>query len=312
MAWQLQLGIDIDLLKKADPVVRDKQIRMLSTLSLMLIVIGLICTFSTMIYVLILFHNWFIAIGAGLFMGLVAFNLYRLLVMTALDAGGTELGVYMSDHEKHIFEHIERETELTEWPEERILELSARAKQQLREKPLTNWAKSGMSASSILTMVVRVLILGVMALIFANGMEIFMFKGQINAVLEQLRTGYAQVGDTWMVTEVLTPKPDDQFYVVKANSLLLVFRVLAEGLDNWKIILDLFFIVLFFIPLSIVFRSNEIIRGEYVKEWVLSSVTISFYHYLTTEKYRQQLTKSFKKNIPGVFYENAKSSGVAS
>ena len=307
MAWQLQLGIDIDLLKKSDRQVADKQVRMLSVLSLMLIVIGLICAFSTIVYVLIIFHNWFVAIGAGIFMGMVAFNLYRLLVMTAMDAGGTVMGEYMSNHEKHIFEHIDAEADLRGWPEERILEHCARAKQHLREQPLTSWAKKGMNFSSILTMFFRAIMLGVMALIFANGMEIFMFKNQINAALEQLAPDFQAAGDTWTVSQVLTPAPGDEFYVVNANSLLLVFEVVSKGLGHWKIVLDMFFIILFFIPLSIVFRSNEIMRGEYVKEWVLSCLTISFYHHLTTQKYCQQLMASFKEKMPGQFYETNES-----
>jgi hypothetical protein len=303
MSWQLQLGIDIDLLKKSDPVVRDRQIWMLSLLSVMLIVIGLICTASTILYVLIVFHNWPIAICAGVFIGLVAFNLYRLLVMTAMDGSGTVLGDYMSDHEKHIFEQIDHNADLSNWPEERILEFSARAKQQLREKPLMDKLKSGMNASSVLTMTIRVLMLSVMALIFATGIEIYIFKDQINSVMSHLKEAYQETGDIWMVNNILSPEEGDDFYIIQSNSLLLVLEVLSEGLGYWKLLLDILFMILFLIPLAIVFRSKEISKGEYIKEWVLSSVTISLYHYLSSRKYCQQLIASFKQNTPGRFYQ---------
>lgn len=305
MPWQLQLGIDIDLLKKSEPEVRDRQIRMLSILSIMLIVIGLICAFSTLVYVLIIFHNWLIAISASIFIGLVAFNLYRLLIMTAMDASGTVLGEYMENHEKHYYEHLDYDTDLTEWSDERILELSATAKQHLREKALLNRLKSGMKSASVLTMTLRVLMLTVLALIFANGIEIFIFKDQINNTLQGLKQAYQQAGDLWMVKEVLTPAENDEFYVIESNSLLLVLEVLFGGMGNWKIILDLLFMILFLIPLAIVFRSKEISRGEYIKEWVLSSLTISFYHFLLTKKYCQITNASFKKRLPGKFYETS-------
>jgi len=300
MSWQLQLGIDTNLLKKADPVLRDRQIRMLSILSIMLIVIGLICTISTVVFTLLIFHHWLIAIVSGLFMGLVAFNLYRLLVMTAMDASGTVLGDYMRDHEKHIYEQVDREADLRTVSEERILDMVVLAKQQLREKPVLDKLKSGQQTATILTMFLRVIMLCIMALIFAAGIEILLFKEQINAVFETLKGIYLQGGDRWMVEQVLTPPAGDQFYIIHANSLLLILDVLTEGLGYWKLLLDLLFMILFLIPLAIVFRSRELAGGEYIKEWVLSAVSISYYHHLTTNKYCQQLATRFKEEQSSV------------
>lgn len=308
MAWQLQLGIDIDLLKKTDAAVRDRQIRILSILSIMLILIGLLCTFSTIIYVLIIFHNWFIAIGSGFFMGLVSFNLYRLLVMTAMDGSGTVLGEYMSDHEKHILEHIDHDTDISGLSDTAILEKSAVAKQQLREKPLEEKIRSSTDVSVVLTMALRVVILSILALIFAGGIEIFIFKDPINTVLSQMKAIYASAGDTWMVEQVLTPAPDDEFYIIQSNSLLMVLEVLDRGLGAWKAVIDLLFLILFLIPLAIVFRSKEVYRGEYMKEFVLSSVTISFYHYMGTRKYCQKLNDLFSRPVGTV--DELKSSSV--
>jgi hypothetical protein len=285
MAWQLQLGIDIDLLKKADPNERDRQIRMLSLLSIMLIVIGIISTISAVVFLVIIFHNWLIAIGGAIFIGMVAFNLYRLLVMTAMDATGTILGEYLKNHELHIFEQVSPDAHFENISDQRLLDMAANAKEQLREKPLLDRTKKGIDFSTILTMMFRVMMLSVLALIFATGLEILIFKDQINQVLEQMKTLYHQTGDTWMVEQMLTPLPDDEFYLIHTNSLLLVLDVLNEGMGYWKLVMDLIFLILFLIPLAIVFRSKELAKGVYIKEWALSSITISYYHHLITQKY---------------------------
>lgn len=295
MNWQIQIGVDVSLLQKTDPVNRDKQIRVFSILSIMLIVVGLICTFSTMIYSMIIFHSWLIAIGSAIFFGMVSFNVYRMLVMTAMDAYGTVLGEYMRDHEKHYFEHVTKDENFQQFSEEKILELVAVSKQKLRERPLFDKGRKSMRFSEVITMSLRVIILSILAITFATGVEIFMFKDQINEILNALFQLYTAQGDAWSIENILKPAPGDEFFIINSNSLLLVIDVLNKGLGGWKIVLDLVFLVIFLMPLALVFRTKEVKRGDYIKELILHMVSTTFYHYIHTRKYCYDLKQKFKK-----------------
>jgi hypothetical protein len=297
MNWQREIGVDSNLLQKVDPSLRDRQIFVFSLLSIMLVIVGFICTFSTLIYTMIIFHSWIIAIGSAIFLGLVSFNVYRMLVMTAMDAYGTVLGEYMRDHEQHYFEHIQREQNFEELKEEEILDFVSVSKQKLRENNLFEKTKKGMKFSEVMTMSIRVIILSLLAITFATGIEIFIFRDKINEILNTLSQVYSSNGGNWVLENILMPAPNDEFFIINSNSLLLVIEVLNKGLGNWKILIDLMFLVVFLIPLALVFRSKEVRQGEYIKEMILNMVSITFYHYIHTQKHCQKIYSDFKTSV---------------
>jgi len=294
MSWHLQIGVDRDLLKKVDPKQNERQTFILSSLSIMLVVVSLICFFSSIVYTLIVFHNWWIAIGVGFFLALVVFNLYRLFVMTALDVSGSSLEEYYIDHEKHYSEHHEIGSDMTNVSDEKIQEIIAISKEKLREKSQMDIGRKQLKFSDVLTMTLRVVILSIIALVFATGIELFIFKNQINDVLLQLKSQYIIHGETWMVVNILTPSPNDQFYIFNANSLLLAIDILERGLGYWKVVMDIIFLVIFLIPLALVFKSKEIKQSEYMRELALSEITITFYHYLHTQRLCQKIIQDLK------------------
>ena len=303
MNWQREIGVDSNLLQKVDPLLRDRQIFVFSLLSIMLVVVGLICTFSTLIYTMIIFHSWIIAIGSAIFLGLVSFNVYRMLVMTAMDAYGTVLGEYMRDHEQHYFQHIQREQNFEKLKEEEILDLVSVSKQKLRETNLFEKTKKGMKFSEVMTMSLRVIILSLLAITFATGIEIFIFRDKINEILNILSQVYSSNGGNWVLENILTPAPDDEFFIINSNSLLLVIEVLNKGLGNWKILIDLMFLVVFLIPLALVFRSKEVRQGEYIKEMILNMISLTFYHYIQIQKHCQRIQSNFNNTI-GIYRGN--------
>lgn len=294
MSWHLQIGVDRDLLKKVDPEQNERQTYILSTLSLMLVVVSLICFFSSVIYVLIIFHNWLIAISVGFFLAMVVFNIYRLFVMTALDVSGSSLEEYYTDHEKHYAENHQIGSDMTEVSDQEIQEITSIGKEKLREKSDMDIGFKKLSSADILTMTIRVAILSVIALVFATGFELFIFNNQINDLLEQLKIQYALHGENWMVENILTPSVNEHFYIFNTNSLLLVIDLLNRGLGNWKILIDIIFLVIFLLPLALVFKSKEIKQSEYMRELALSEITISFYHYLHTQRLCQKIINEIK------------------
>ena len=134
MSWHKQIGVDADLLKKVDPKHNERQTFILSSLTLMLFVISIICFFSSLIFSLIIFHNWLVSLFVASFLAIVVFNLYRLFVMTAFDVSGSSLEPYYLDHEKHYLEHIELDEDFSDFSDEKINGIVNGAKDILREK----------------------------------------------------------------------------------------------------------------------------------------------------------------------------------
>lgn len=294
MSWLLELGVDEGLLKKVDPKLNERQTYIFSSLSLMLIVVSFFCFISSVIYTLIIFHNWFIALGVGIFIALTVFNLYRLFVMTALDVSGSSLEEYYINHEKHYDEYVQPDTDYEKFTDASILELTSISKQKLREKSEMDIGDKKNQFSDILTMAFRVIILTIIAMVFATGIELFIFKNQLNEVLEQLKFQYSLHGETWIVDNILTPDAHDQFYIFNTNSLLLAIDILCRGLGFWKIVIDLIFIIIFLLPLILVFKSKEIKQSEYMRELALSEITITFYHFLHTQRICKKILRELE------------------
>lgn len=305
MGWHKYIGVDSNLLKKVDPKQTERQTYILSSLTLMLFVISGICFFSSMVFSLIIFNSWLIALCFGVFLAIVVFNLYRLIVMTALDVTETSLEHYYGAHEEHYKEHINLNDDFSKLSDEKINEIVNNAKNKLREK--TEMAfPNGNPKKHPLTMALRVFILSVIALVFCNGFELYLFQNQINKVLEELLLLYTSNNETWIIENMLTPTNGLRFNIIDTNSLLLALEILNLGLGYWKFLIDLIFIIIFLLPLIIVIKSKEIKKSEYVRELALSELTITFYHYLHTQKFCKEIIEKIKANEI-VFSKNNKS-----
>ena len=295
MGWHKYIGVDTDLLKKVDPKHNERQTYILSMLTIMLFVISIICFFSSIVYALIIFHNWLIAIFIAVFLSLIVFNLYRLLVMTALDVSESTLESYYLKHEKHYSDYVKLDDDFSKLSDVQINEIVYGAKDILREKTASNSAISVIKRRP-LTMSLRILILTIIALVFANGLELFLFNNQINEVLNDLLNLYTAKNETWLVENMLNPANGSSFSVLNTNSLLLALEILNKGLGYWKVLIDFIFIVIFLMPLIIVIKSKEIKQSEYVRELALSELSITFYHYLHTQKLCKKIEREIKSS----------------
>jgi hypothetical protein len=295
MSWHKYIGIDTDLLTKVDPKHSERQTFILSTLTVMLFVISIICFFSGIVYALIIFQSWPVAIFIGVFMSIMVFNLYRLLVMTALDVSESSLEPYYLDHEKHYSDYVKLDEDFSKLTDEKIKEIVYVAKDKLREKTALNPPNRDTKRHP-LTISLRVIILTVIGLVFANGLELFLFNNQINEVLNDLLILYTANNETWLVENMLNPGKNSTFSVLNTNSLLLALEILNKGLGKWKLLIDLIIILIFLMPLIIVLKSKEIKQSEYVQELALSELTITFYHYLHTQKLCKKIENEIKSS----------------
>jgi hypothetical protein len=308
MAWHLQLGFDDRVMQKVNTKEADRQKYIFSILTTMLVVIGLLVFFSSLVYMLVIFHNWLLGILTGLFLAIVVFNIYRFLIVSSVNASYSGLKDFINNHERAYDEYFDNDIDFANISEEQIQHTVNAKKEELRSVFSLTRTTSGQWSNGFFTMLVRVLFITLFAVIFATGIELFIFKGVINYTLEETRSLLmSEQPDSWTLKEILTAKQGDNFVLLNSSSLLLLLDILLTALGNWKLLFDLIILVIFLMPLILVFRSREILFGSYVRELALHEIAISHYHYLKTQKYcaitineikskNDQIIKSIKQN----------------
>jgi hypothetical protein len=296
MAWHLQIGIDEGILYKIDSESKERQLRIFSIISIMLISVGMIVLFSSIIYLLIIFHNWWVAIGGGIFLAAVTFNLYRLLVVTAINGERTSIAEYHSDHEKQYADFININEDFGKMTDESIAKIVNVRKDELRDKSKLEIDPHQKKQTHLLTMSIRVILLAIIAFTFATGLELFIFRGSINITLDEIKSALsAQVPDSWLILNVFTPEKNQEFILFNCNSLLMLIDVLNAGLGYWKLLIDVIILFIFMLPLILIFKSKEILKGDYIKELVIHEISISFYHFLKTQKFCSDIKLQLEK-----------------
>jgi hypothetical protein len=294
MAWHLSLGIDEGILHKTDAKDITRQRFIFSMLVIMLLVVSLLIFVSSVTYLLIIFQNWLVAIGAGLILSIIIFNLYRFILVTAINAENTFLGTYQLNHELQYNDFFVngKIDEIAIMPDEQIMKIVNVRKDQLRDSSTIINKKNYKFSQSFFTNFTRVLFLAIIAMVFSTGFQLLIFKGQINEVLEKTSQILSQeLPDSCLLMNVLTPPNGEEFVLLNCNSLLLVIHLLVKGLGFWKLVMDLVFMLLILLPLILIHKSKEIQNGSYVKELALHEVSISFFHFLKTQKFCADLLK---------------------
>lgn len=288
MNLRYSIGYDEDIMSQVDVKESSRQIFIYMILSYMLIIISFLVFFATINLTSLFARNSFIVFGLSTLIALVFYNIYKYIIVTSTNASNTLLSDYLKHHElvymdSIIRNHNDISTYLTNDLE--IQNQVNRKKQELRllshnTKPLTN-----NYISVIITICIRFLYLGVLAYIFAFGLEIYMFKDQINEVLLETKALLSSENPTSFLIQSINVNPDHSFIeYIHSNSLLLVVEILTNGLGNTKYIIDGIIILIFIGPALLHLTSSEISKGAYVKELAIHEIAISHYHYLKTQK----------------------------
>ncbi len=287
MAWHLNLGIDKRVLRNTDPTERDAELFKFNMLGLMIILVALIAFGSSIVYLLLISHNLVLSACLGLLIGLMVFNLYRLMLVTSINAYHTELGEFQSDHER-LFKHI-GPAQAAGLDEETIQELVLQRISALRSLALEDKGYRHDNAQ-MATFLIKLLILALFALVFATGLELFVFRNQLNGAFEAIRQVYAARPDSWIIQGALRPPDAGGFFLIECQSVLFAIDVLKLGLGPVKILIDLAVVGIFVIPLILTYRSYELIDSAYVREQALQEMGISYYHYLKTQAFCHQIS----------------------
>ena len=281
MAGMHNILIDERLFKKVDPEIRKKEIFVFSCLSAMVIILALLSGLSTFVYISIVFKNYLIGGFSAAFITLVMFNLIRLMIITSLNAYHTKLGSYHLDH-TIIYDKIKFDKK-NEEEDIKIQEAVYDKKENLRNLSMTKGNYKPDTAQRI-TFLFKVFSLSFLALIFATGIEILIFSAQLNESFADIRTVLANNPDSWVYSKALNPELGN-FLIINTHSILLAIDVLYSGLGWIKYLIDAIFILLFIIPIVIIYRSKKVYESSYIKELALHEISISYYHHLHTERY---------------------------
>lgn len=289
MNWYRLIGVDDKVLANVDPQHNERQSYILSMIGIMITVIPIICFFSTIVLAAPIFQSWIIGILIGIFLGLVVFNLYRMFVMTALDVSGTSLEEYHTHFEKHFEANIDINQDYSKLNDEELIAISKESIIKLRKKTSIDSGHYKITFEHLLTMMFRVIILSIIAILFASGIELFLFKNQINSTIQEVINLYKTQNNT----EALKVYFDNngEGLIFKTNSILFLMQVLIKGLGIWKFIIDIVVITIFLTPLAIIFKSMELKKSEYVQELALYEIEFTFLHYLRTQKYCSEMKK---------------------
>jgi hypothetical protein len=261
--------------------VMNRQIKVFNLLALMLISLTIFSSLSFLVYSLLLFQSWVISIFISLFMAFVVYNLLKLIFTLNLLPKKAHLFDLLIHRDKLFEPYYSKK--MQSFSDDEILKIVYQEKHKIRE--MNNLRLRPFVTSSLfISSLIRVSLLVLLGFIVANGLELFIFKNSINSTLLEMKNSEIFKSDYWMIEKVLTPDKKSPFILINSNSFFLDLKVLSIGLGDLKILIDLFIISLFLIPIIIIHKSKEIMEGEFVKELALSEIAISYYSFLMTKK----------------------------
>ena len=273
-------------------IVMNRQLKVFNILALMVYFLIFLTGLSFTVYSLVLFQSWYVAIFVGVFIGFVVKNLFCLTYVTSLlpikaylfDLILSKQKLFDSYHDKKMI-NVSND-EITRIVYEEKFRLRELKNKKLREfVPLTLF----------ISIFIRVSLIVLLAFIVASGLELLIFKGQINEVLSEMKHSELFKSDYWMKNKVLSSKTP--FILINSNSFFLDLKILFSGLGYWKIAIDVIVIIIFILPYIIVNKSKEISDGEFVKELALSEMTISYYSFLRRKKFCEEIFKNLQNEL---------------
>jgi len=229
-----------------------------------------------------IFHSIFIGLVVAVAFSLIVFNLINLVLLATLNP--------LDDF---LYKNwINKKYSIKDLDDEKIASLKTNAevdsflfdlKKNIRAHSEVFIPRKASFIFVFLRNLLLIFILGLIGLIVANGLELFLFRNQINETIKELLASQT-ILDAWVRQNLLEPEQGTEFILINSNSLLLNLELLSKGLGNWKWFLDFLVIFLFLLPYIIMYRSPEILKGIYQRELVLHQIEISNRHYIRTRQ----------------------------
>jgi hypothetical protein len=290
-----------------------RQFLVYNNLSLMFYTLIAISTLAGVIYGLVLFNSWWIAIGVGLFLGGISFALLLLVFFLNMTTNYQNLYLTMTDMNP-IFEEYEKE-DLINLSDERAEEKVQAKKMLLRE---TNQEDKfdHFHPSSVVISIIKVTLILIISCVVANSLEFLIFYKSLNNSLNSLKNNETIVACAkheltennedlnrkitlarWTLS-MLKEDANAPFILIESKSLLLSMEILSLSIGKWKIILDIVVALLFLTPFVLLKKSKEYAGGIFQKEAALYDIQCSHMFYLISERERRKIEEKIQNQYP--------------
>jgi hypothetical protein len=302
-------GVREEYFAKISTDEKSRQFLVYNNLTLMFFTLVVFSIGSGVIFGLMIFNHWLIAIGIGVFLGAISFILLLLMFFLNMTTNYQDLYLTMTEMEP-TFEEYEK-LEIENWTDEKALIETEKRKSLLREaNQIPNF--DHFHFSSVITSIIKVSLILIISCVVANAMEFLFFYGSINESLEKIKSDStinvcAQhkltelnselnekiVLAQWTL-EMLKEDAEHPFIFIKSRSVLLTMQVLEMSLGKWKILLDILFALLFLTPFVLLKKSREYAGGLFLKEVALVDISHSLMFFLLSERERRKILKQIR------------------
>ena len=276
-------GIDISFFEKLPKEETNRQLYIYNWLGFFIIFLALIGGFSFSIYSTIIFNKIAISIFVGIISFLIFLNLLLLIMLLTLVPQSNEAYSFWINKSDEYTKYYN--VKLGNLSEEEIQREVYSKKEILRDKFIKDrfkFRKEGLGG--FINLFVKVGLIIFIGLIISSGIQIFIFSTEINSTIQEfINSSIFNEDEKIWLSEMCTQNKNSKFILINSKSIILVFKVLVSGLGIWKFVIDIIFILIYALPIIIFRKSYEFNSGSYMRELVLSEYSISFYHFLKTK-----------------------------
>jgi hypothetical protein len=292
-------GMRKNLLHQLPEEVAKRQVNIYNLLALMLLVLSILGAASGLIYGLVIFNNWAIAVGSAVFLGFIFFLLLQLLLFLSLQTRFKEIKSQLSNM-NNLYEQY-KDHDLSGISDEEALEMTTNYRMTMRESAIIA-EPTPFHFSQLIISTLFVSIILTISFLVASAIQIWMYRTTLNNTFFEIKNSteivelaeaskkqekplfLEQKMEAVWTLQMLTPAKGEDFKFVNCQSILMTFDVLFSGLGNTKIVIDLLFALLYLIPFLIVKRSEEVAGGALLKEASIEAIGKSYLMFLLSSR----------------------------
>jgi hypothetical protein len=292
-------GMRKNLLHQLPEDVAKRQVNIYNLLALMLLVLSILGAASGLIYGLVIFNNWAIAVGCAVLLGFIFFLLLQLLLFLSLQTRFKEIKSQLSNM-NNLYEQY-KDHDLSGISDEEALEMTTNYRMTMRESAIIA-EPTPFHFSQLIISTLFVSIILTISFLVASAIQIWMYRTTLNNTFFEIKNSteivelaeaskkqekplfLEQKMEAVWTLQMLTPAKGEDFKFVNCQSILMTFDVLFSGLGNTKIVIDLLFALLYLIPFLIVKRSEEVAGGALLKEASIEAIGKSYLMFLLSSR----------------------------
>lgn len=288
---------------------RNSQFVLYNSLTLMYFILIGLSFFAGVIYGLMIFHSWLLAIFSGIIIAVIYFFILQLIFFLSLITNNKTIYDHFTQMDR-IFKNFDKSNIESQSDEELIKSVDIYIS-ELRFNA-DNQSTREFHSSFWYTSTIKVIVVLLFSCVVANGIEMFIFRSNVNhslaAMKDSLQTIHPIDANTTMsdstgstvstiknwTLSMLIEKESQPFVFIDSYSILLNYDVLLLSLGNWKILFDLFFGLVFLIPFVLVRKVRAYSEGTFLKEAGIVDIKTALLFYLLSQRKVRQIHSELK------------------